>query len=320
MSPRKLAGLVLTVTAVVIAAGVATSLVVAHTAEGVAGSQPYCIQVADGTSDYRPARSWPDLSILRMWAKRDGALYMQHHAILVVGELSDAHLYHWSYRRHAFEEGVLNGRIEGSGPAITCQPARDFAAKRLALIFPGSSDSDYIRYSAGDTYLIPKVWQAKWSGGRTPTLRLATAAPDFHPLNRPWSDLLPEERDSNWLFIDWNPEWVLNLIKENPGRNVVVEESVEFGLAKRKEVTQGRDGKEYVGYRFLAYADGHAINTTVIDCGMPSKVFPKSCQHHFINKGRYFYFRHRPEDVADWRRMQHRILETMDSFEVHDRS
>jgi hypothetical protein len=243
MSPRKLAGLVLAVTVVAIAAGTATSHLVAHAAEEAAGSQPYCIQVADGTSDYRPARSWLDLSILRMWAKREGALYMQHHAILVVGEVSNPHLYHWSYRRHAFEEGVLNGRIEGGGPAITCQPAPDFAAKRMALIFPGSSDSDYIRYSDRDTYRIPKAWQAEWSGGRTATLRLATAAPDFHPLNRPWSDLLPEERDSNWLFIQWNPEWVLNLIKE-PGRNVV-EEGAEFGLAKRTEVTHGRDGKEY---------------------------------------------------------------------------
>jgi hypothetical protein len=32
-------------------------------------------------------------------------------------------------------------------------------------------------------------------------------------------------------------------------------------------------------YRYLAYDDGHGINTTVIGCGVPSEVFPKSCQH-----------------------------------------
>jgi hypothetical protein len=314
--PRKLVGLVLVVTALFVAAGAGTSLLVASGADEVAGSQPYCIQVADGTSDYRLARSWLDLSVFTMWAKRDGPLYMQHHAILVVGEPANPRLYHWSYRRRAFELGVLNGQIDGRGPAVTCVPVRDFADKRLAL-FPKSSDSNYIRYSARDAYRIPNAWQAKWSGGMSPTLRLATTAPDFQPLNRRWSDLTPEERDSNWVMIEWNPEWVLSLMKAAPGGNVV-EQSTEFGLSKSKTITLGRDGKEYVGYRYLAYDDGHGINTTVIGCGTPSEAVPKSCQHRFINRGRHFYFRHRPEDVQDWRIMQRRILELMDSFEVHD--
>jgi hypothetical protein len=104
-----------------------------------------------------------------------------------------------------------------------------------------------------------------------------------------------------------------------PGGNVV-EQSTEFGLAKSKTITHSSDGKEYIGYRYLAYADdGHDTNTTVttvIGCGSPSKAVPKSCQHRFINKGRHFYFRHRPEDVAEWQSMQRRILDLMDSFEV----
>jgi hypothetical protein len=291
---------------------------VAHSAEEVAGSQPYCIQIADGTSDYRPARSWLDLSVFAMWATRDGPLYMLHHAILFIGEPADPHLYHWSYRRHAFEPGVLNGQIEGHGPAITCTPARDFARKQLAL-FPKPSDSSYVRYSAHDAYRIPNAWQAKWSGGMNPSLRLATTAPNFQPLNRHWSDLTPGERDSNWVFIEWNPEWVLSLMKRAP-RGDVIEQGAEFGLSKSKIITHGRDGKDYVGYRYLAYDDDHGINTTVIGCGTPSEAVPKSCQHRFINKGRHFYFRHRPEDVLDWRGMQHRILELMDSFQVHDGS
>jgi hypothetical protein len=316
ISPRKLVGLVLVVTALFVAAGAATSLLVAYGADDVAGSQPYCIQIADGTSDYRPARSWLDLSVLTMWAKRDGPLYMQHHAILVVGEPANLRLYHWSYRRRAFEPGVLNGHIEGRGPAVTCVPALDFAGKRLAF-FPESSDSNYFRYSAHEAYRIPNALQAKWSGGISPTLRLATTAPDFQPLNRHWSDLTPGERDSNWVFIEWNPEWVLSLMKAAPGGNVV-EQSTEFGLSKSKAITHGRDGKEYIGYRYLTYDDGHGINTTVISCGTPSEVVPKSCQHRFINRGRHFYFRHRPEDLPDWRVMQRRILELIDSFEVHD--
>jgi hypothetical protein len=316
VSPRKLVGLVLVVIALVIAAGAATPFLVADGAEEAAGSQPYCIQIADGTSDYRPARSWFDLSAWTMWAKRNGPAYMQHHAILVVGEAANPSLYHWSYRRRAFEQGVLNGRIEGRGPAVTCLPVRDFVGKRLAL-FPESPDSNYIRYSALDIYRIPNSWQARWSGGITPTLRFATTAPDFQPLNRRWDDLAPGERDGNWVFIEWNPEWVLSLMKAAPGGDVA-EQGTEFGLSKTKTITHGRDGKDYVGDRYLVYADGRGTYTTVIGCGMPSEAFPKSCQHRFINKGRNFYFRHRPDDVADWRSMQQRILELMDSFEVHD--
>jgi hypothetical protein len=318
MWPRKLVGVTLAVTAVVLASA-ATSLLVAHSAEEIVGSRPYCIQIADGTSDYRPARSWLDLSALTMWARRDGPLYMQHHAILVAGEAANQRLYHWSYRRLGFEAGVLNGQIEGRGPAVTCVPARDFASTRLAIVAGSSSDSNYVRYSGRETYLIPSIWQAEWSGGTNPTLLLATTAPDFHPLTRRQSDLVPGERDV--VFIEWNPEWVLSLMKAAPGGNVV-EQGTEYGLSKTKTITHAKDGKEYVGYGYMVYADespaGSSINTTTIGCGMPSEAVPKSCQHRFINKGRHFYFRHRLEDVADWQGMQRRILDLMDSFEVHD--
>jgi hypothetical protein len=319
-SPRKLVSLILAAAALVVAIGATTALLVVRGAEEIAESRPYCIQIADGRSDYRPARSWLDLSALTMWARRHGPLYMQHHAILVAGEGANQRLYHWSYRRMGFEEGVLNGRHEGRRPALTCVPARDFAAAQLALIAGSSSDSNYVMLSAREAYLIPAIWQAKWNGGMSRTLVLAATAPDFHPLERRWSDLAPGERDNNCVFIDWNPEWMLSLMKSAPG-GTIVEQGAEYRLSKTRTVTRGKDGKEYVGYRYMVYADessaGSGINTTVIGCGMPSAAVPKSCQHRFINKGRQFYFRHRPEDVADWQRMQGRILELMDSFEVH---
>lgn len=321
--PRKLAGLILAITALVVATGAATAFLVVRSAEEIAQSRPYCIQIADERSDYRPARSWLDLSALTMWARRDGPLYLQHHAILVAGEGANQRLHHWSYRRLGFEEGVLNGRHDGRGPALTCVPTPDFAGTRLALIAGSSSDSNYVSYSAGETYLIPASWQAKWSGGTSRTLILAATAPDFHPLERRWSDLAPGERDNNWVFIDWNPEWMLRLMKAAPG-GTIVEQDEEYGLSKIRTITHGKDGKQYVGYRYRVYGgepSGSGINTTVIGCGMPSTAFPKSCQHRFINKGRQFYFRHRPEDLADWQGMQGRILKLMDSFEVHgDRS
>jgi hypothetical protein len=188
----------------------------------------------------------------------------------------------------------------------------------LGMILPQAVDSDYVRFSKIEAYRIPKAYQARWSGGPGRRLSLAIAAPDFLPLRTPWADLTPGARDSNWVFVDWNPTWLLDLMKSAPGGEIV-EQSTEFGLQKIKTVSFGRDSKKYEGYRFTVHADGHphsTINTTLISCGAPSEAVPKSCQHRFLNKGRHFYFRHRPEDVPDWQRMQKRVLDLFASFEV----
>jgi len=315
--PLKFAGLALLLLAVLIAAGAAPLRMVARAAEDVAGSRPYCIQIADGASDYRPARSWLDLSIFTMRATQNarGDLYLQHHAILVVGKTGEQHLYHWSYGQGAFEPGVFNDRFNGRGdPVVSCEPETGFAAK-LALI-PKPSNSDFIRYSADEAYRIPKVWQAKWSGGTGRSLQLATKPPDFQPLDRRWSDLPPNERESNWVFIERNPEWVLSLMKTRSAGSSVAE--ADFGLSEHTSVLHGRDGRKYVGVHYLAYADDAGTNTTIISCSTPSDKFPAYCQHRFLNKGRHFYFLHRPEELADWSTMQQRLLRLMDSFEVHD--
>lgn len=85
MGLGKLACLAAAVAAFPVIASIATSCLVASRAAEVAGSSPYCIEVADEGSDYKPARSLLDLSAWRMRAKREAGLSMQHHAILVVG-------------------------------------------------------------------------------------------------------------------------------------------------------------------------------------------------------------------------------------------
>jgi hypothetical protein len=255
-----------------------------------------------------------------MWSKREAGMFMQHHAVLIVGSETNPQLFHWSYHRRTFAPGVINERLEGRGPSITCVPKRDFAIN-LPMLIPQSLESDYVRFSAQEAFRIPKSWQAEWRGGASRILRLATTAPDFPPLTRRWRDLAPIERDSNEIFIEWNPEWVLSLMKAAPG-GTVVEQGTEFGLAKTKTVFHGGDSKDYVGYQYFAYADEepNGNNTTIIGCGTPTEAYPKSCQHRFLNKGRHYYFRHRPEDVADWRGMQQRILHLMASFEIQDDS
>ena len=207
-----------------------------------------------------------------------GPVTTTHHAILVVGEGPDPRLFHWSYRSRRFTMGVLNGQIDGRKPVLTCRPTRDFVAKKLTLL-PAPSESDYVRYSARDAYRIPIAWQAAWSGGM---LRLAATAPDFRPLTRRWDELEPRERDSNWVFVDWNPSWLLSLMKDTTSEHSV-DLGMKFGLSKSETVTNGKDGKRYTEYHYLAYGDDRGIDTTFISCRPPSETFAKSCQHRFIN-------------------------------------
>ncbi|HEV7598668.1 MAG TPA: hypothetical protein VGO49_00185 [Bradyrhizobium sp.] len=312
MASMKLVWVAAAVVGLAIAASTATSFLVAQRASHTAGSAPYCIQVADEKADYKPARTLFELSGLRMWAKRESGMYMQHHAILVVGD----EMFHWSYRNHDFVAGVINGRLEGYGPTLTCVPKHNFIGS-LPMVFARASEHDYIRFTQREAYRIPKTYQSQWSGGSSRFLYLTTVAPDFLRLQTRWADLPPHQRDSNWVSVTWKPAWLLSSMEAAPGGEIV-EQSTEFGLQKSKIVSYGRDSKKYEGYRYLVYADGRpkGVNTTLITCGTPSEMFPRSCQHRFLNNGRHFYFRHRPEDVPNWQGMQKRLLDLFASFEV----
>jgi hypothetical protein len=198
-----------------VAACIATTALVIQSARGVAGASPYCIQVADGRADYRPARTLFNLSGLTMRAKRESGMYMQHHAILVVGHEASPRLFHWSYQARGFVVGAINEAIADHGPAITCVPERDFVDS-LPMLWSQSPDTDYVRFSEHEAYRIPRSYQPRWSGGSSRFLSLGATAPDFVPLATPWDDLAPSERDSNSVFVDWNPTWLLEICAARP--------------------------------------------------------------------------------------------------------
>jgi hypothetical protein len=291
--------------------GFSIPFVVARSAAQAAGSAPYCVQIASN-ADYRPARTMLDLSGLSMWAKRESGMSMQHHAVLIVGDEENRRLLHWSYRKLGFVEGILNQRNAGHETAFSCVPQLRFV-DHLALLFPQASETDYVRFSALEAYRIPKAYQSQWSGGSSRYLRLATSAPDFAPIETRWDD-------SNGVSVSWDPNWLLDLMKHQPKDDIVVARGTEFGLQKTTTVVYGRDGKRYEGSSYRVYADGqpNGVNATLIGCGQPTEQFPKSCQHRFLNNGRHFYFRHRPEDVANWRAMQTQLLDLFASFEVRN--
>src|SRR6185503_8885855 len=118
-----------------------TALVV-RSAREVADGKPYCIQVADSQSDYRPARMLFDLSGLAMRARS----YDQHHAILVVGDGAHPGLFHWSYHKGGFVPGVLNETNQGHELVLACEAQRDFV-DALPMLWPRRFESAYVRFS-----------------------------------------------------------------------------------------------------------------------------------------------------------------------------
>lgn len=296
--------------AIAIVAGVSSSFRVAQDAGNIAGSEPYCIQTARN-ADYMPTRTWLDLSIFRMWAARKGGMYMQHHAVLAVGDERNPRLFHWSYRAQKFVAGVLNDKHEGYGPTLTCVPQPHFATN-LSL-FSSPADQDYVRFSSHEAYRIPRAYQAKWSGGSGRFLVIFAIAPDFSA--PPVANGTVSGPDTDRIFVEWNPQWLLNLLNSDGG---TVTPTTEFGLQKKTIISHGKDSKRYETNRYWAYADGqpNGINTTLISCSIASVNNPQPCQHRFLNNGRHFVFRHSPDDVPAWRDMQKRVLDLFASFEV----
>jgi hypothetical protein len=297
---------------IVVVASFSWTAPISRQAKEVAKDAPYCIQVAANTdATYRPADTLQSLT----WLTARSVTPL-HHAILVVGDDPELRYFHWSYRKQEFVVGATTWKPGEYEPAVTCIRRRNFV-ETLPLLFPQSSNTRYVRFSAKEAFRIPDEYQPRWSGGQSRTLMLATAAPEFAPLNVSWNMLPLHQRDSNWVFVEWNLPWLSGLMSSDEGR-VAGQESA-FGLQKQTIVVRGRDSRDYESQRYAADAGGPSGNTTLISCGAPTEQFPKSCQHRFVNNGRHYYFRHRPEDVPRWQEMQKRLVDLFASFEARAR-
>lgn len=281
---------------------------VADNATETAAGAPFCIQVADSESDYRPAESLSDLSELTMRAQRENGMSMQRHALLIVGSAKSPRLFHWSYRAGRFVEETTS--LYG-GFGIACEPRQDFA-RHLPILKTGGTKEDFIQFSETEAYRIPKPYQAHWRGsGLRASLYIIAPAPDFLPHSRNVSDLRSDGTlDANWIFLEHDSQWLLRSMKAAPRANTrYVGEADAFGLSKTRTIFTGSNAREYVGYEFKTDA-GNTADPTYITCGQ------WSCQHRFLNKGRHFSFRHSPESVGEWKLMQERILHLFEVISV----
>jgi hypothetical protein len=293
------------------AASAVYPVVVARQAEAVAGAAPYCIQTAEwrGT-EYQPARTWLDLSGLTMQAKANyrSSIYLQHHAILVVGEVERPRLFHWSHRRRSFIEGVFNE--PGYGPALYCVPQHGFVQHLPTMLGGTNREPLYVRL-AGRAYRIPLAYHPKVSGGDNTSLWLAAVAPDFALLGPSWGHLTRTERLYRSVFIDFRPEGWFDALTGISSDEVVEERGEAFGLRVRAVSHRGSSARiEY-------YAPGSGERPrTLVSCWRQTAANPLPCQHWFVHRGWMFTFRHRLSDLPSWRPMQQRLIGLLESFVV----
>lgn len=324
MLRKKLFKLILIAAGIALIAIVLNVLAVTQSARRIAGDSRYCIQVAGGENRYKPARTLLDLSVLRLWGRLERGIYFSHHAILVVDrEPNRQQRFHWSYWQQqlapGFVPGLRNEEAEGYGSAVTCEPELGFAGG-LRWIIPETPDSDYVRFSAQEAYRIPKSYHAQWMGGaRGYWLLLGAPAPKFLALKKSREDSTEKERLNDWLIVNSDPTISAKFVDAiNSDPVSVVERGVEFELQKQKLFTEGSSSKAHASTRYFnpvgERADGPG--PTLIWCQTPSVHDPKSCAHSFIGHGRNMSFRHRTEEVANWRDMQNRVLELLASFEA----
>jgi hypothetical protein len=123
------------------------------------------------------------------------------------------------------------------------------------------------------------------------------------------------EKDQNWIHVDWNPPWLLSLM-ESDRRQSIATEITQHGLERITSRDVARDGSVYRSEAYHAQVSDGEVGVTRIACSPPSPANPRSCQHHFLHNSWLFYFRHRPEDLPDWKVLQKRVIDLFASFAV----
>lgn len=293
---------------IVTVAAIYFSMLVMDRAKATASGRPYCIQVASA-SDYSPAQTLLDFSPITMHAATTSGLSMTHHAILVVQETSGTQLFHWSYHKRQFVPGTINSGTPGYGPAIVCEPEKNFA-RHLPTLIAASADDVFIRFSNNEAYRIPLSYHPRWSGGANRYLTFQAAAPDLTPS-------LDGERQARAIFVSWKSAWLMELMKARPEGKFETQENA-YGLTNPIVISDDKSLSQQSRYFNLAEAAG-GENPTMIDCyssAVSMRARADSCHHRFMNAGRHIDFRHSMNDLPQWRNMQEKLIALLASFEA----
>ncbi len=300
--------------AVLVAAGTAMPFLVAQKAQLVAGDAPYCIQVVDKLRHhgrYRQPNTLLDLSGLTMKGDR------QHHALLVTSEDEGQWLYYWSYRKQDFVKiAAAYGTGQWSWPSIVCPTQTDYA-ERLPLLFEEEADSIYVS-SRDRTYRVPLFYRPKVEDGRYASVSLEATAPDFEPSDEPVGDdpraRILQTTKFVKIWLEPGKAWFTRLDVSAPRQAVLLEGEEEFGLTKvaissRASQAQSQPPSNMLDTLHYQVDPNNAV-TTLISCKS------KTCTHKFLHNELMIEFGHNRSDLANWRKLQERLVSLTDSFIV----
>lgn len=276
-----------------------SGLVVRKAAE-LAGDEPYCLQVPSGRSPYRQAGTLLDLSALTMKGQ-----FSRFHALLVLGDPASSRVYNWSYRQLGFDD-LLGPRNRGEIQLLlNCEPRTDFAA-RLPLVIPEVSGWTPV-YFAGRQYRIPSEFQPRSDGIYARHLIISATAPDFRA-RADGPDSGPNVLHG-LVFVYLRSHTIESWVELNDDEEIVSEENWA-GLVKQT-ISHSRPYPNWV--RFVA-RDSEGAHQAVISGCRPEAESSSLCQHRFQSGELFITFYHSPDDLADWKSLQERLLALFDSF------
>ena len=261
----------------------------------LASGRPYCMQVAT-INGYRELSSVTQLAGLRMYGWRS-----LNHAVLVIGDLHQPRLLHWSYRANSFVEGAYGP------PPLYCRPRQNFLN---TLEYSAERDARMLFMAYGGyEFWIPRSYRPRlmWPNQ---TLMLTARAPNFVPTD----GRLFEGKLATLIQLDFTSDGRLERWRVRTDDDHRIESLGEqFGLIKERTWHRGSN-EPHLQYYSLQ-KDG--TDETLISCVSEKPEY--QCEHTFKSDGRLYYIHVMPQDIAQWRDTQARLVGLLDSFVVGSR-
>ena len=262
---------------------------VIKSAESLAQDTPYCIQVGDDSGiDYREAVSSYDFFGATMRAKVEQGMYLQHHAILAIGEGNIPNVYYWSYNEHSFIPATRNDI------PIYCNSRIHFATD-----FSSKNSTTHTFRFLGMRFTIPKEYRAKiLNYGGMNALVFSAKLPDFEPSIETFSDIVSVEFNAG--------DRIKMRLIQNDNNYSIEEQADKYGLTLH--IVHNKEYKtDYLTQQYYAKSSNATINTLIECTG-------SSCLHTFSRNGRLYTFNHPLQDISKWKTMQETLEKCTNSF------
>jgi hypothetical protein len=221
-----------------------------------------------------------------------------NHAVVVVGDLRQPQLFHWSYRANSFVKGAYGP------PPIYCRPryhsfaSLDQSAERDRRVL-------FIAYG-GHRFLIARAYRPRLSW--SPMSMLITArAPSFGPTN----GRMQEGNLATMVSIGFEPTSILQSWRRLPSPEDRIEPlGTVYGLTKER-ITSSASRSPHLQY-YQLHPDGRVA--TLIVCVSERPAF--QCEQLFEWNGMSFFFHFMPQDIPRWHEVQNNLRALLGSFEV----